>query len=235
MTMSGRQAIADGPGPDDVVLVAQARAGSDQAVRLLVRRYNRQLFRTARGIVRSDAEAEDVVQEAYVRAFTSLAGFRGDASFSTWITRIALNVAYGRLRRRRPLVELSRLDAENGTDGAQIVMFPTTPTATDPEKEAGREQVRRVLEQAVDRVPEPFRVVFVLRDIQGLGMEETATLLRINPRTVNTRLFRARRLLRQELEKALSPRFADIFPFDGDRCAHMAERVLARLRPDAGG
>src|SRR5512147_3255485 len=104
------------PASGDEELVARAREGSEQAVRLLVRRYNKQLFRTARGVMRDDAEAEDVVQEAYVRAFTSLDGFRGGALFSTWLTRIALNVAYGRLRRKRPMVELSQIEAEGGPD-----------------------------------------------------------------------------------------------------------------------
>jgi RNA polymerase sigma-70 factor (ECF subfamily) len=192
MSLSSVTEAAPGPASDDADLVALARQGSEAAVRLLIQRYNQQLFRTARGVVRDDAEAEDVVQEAYVRAFTKLDDFRGEASFSTWITRIALNVAYGRLRRRRPTVELSRVEAEGSTDGALIVMFPTTPVAADPEKETGREQVRRVLEQAVDQIPEPFRMVFILRDIQGMGIEETAELLSINPKTVNTRLFRAR-------------------------------------------
>jgi RNA polymerase sigma-70 factor (ECF subfamily) len=234
MSLSSKQDLSAGPGSTEADLVVLARQGSEQAVRLLVQRCNQQLFRTARGVVRDDAEAEDVVQEAYVRAFTKLDSFRGDASFSTWITRIALNVAYGRLRRRRSMVGLSRVEEEGGTDGAQILMFPTTPVAANPEKEMGREQVRQVLEQAVDQIPEPFRMVFILRNIQGMNMEGAAALLSVNPKTVKTRLFRARRLMRLELEKVLSPQFAEIFPFDGERCVQMAEQVLARLRHEKG-
>lgn len=209
----------------DEALVALARRQDESAVRALVKRYNQQLFRTARGVVGSDSEAEDVVQEAYVRAFTSLDGFRGDSAFSTWLTRITLNAAFGRLRKRRPVVELSELDTEG-----RVIMFPTSPPQPDPESEAGREQVRQALEKAIDMLPEPFRLVFILRDVQGLSADETASLLSIKPQTVKTRLYRARRLMRVEIEKALAPRFSEVFPFDGDRCAHMAESVVTRLR-----
>ena len=109
-------------------------------------------------------------------------------------------------------------------------MFPTTPVSADPESETAREQVRQVLERAVDRIPEPYRMAFILRDIQGMNVEETAALLSITPQTVKTRLFRARRLMRTELERVLSPQFSEVFPFDGARCAHMADRVIERLR-----
>src|SRR3546814_8342060 len=114
-----RSAVPDVPGDvsRDGQLVTLARQGDEQAVRVLVRRYNQQLFRVARGVVHDDGEAEDIVQAAYVRAFTSLDGYRGEASFSTWLTRIALNEAYGRLRRRRPTVELSAVDATDGSGG----------------------------------------------------------------------------------------------------------------------
>src|SRR5690606_6192452 len=150
------EAVGDREG--DGPLVARARQGDEQAVRVLVRRYNQQLFRVARGIVRDDGEAEDVVQAAYVRAFTSLDGYRGEASFSTWLTRIALNEAYGRLRRRRPTVELSAVETADGSGGGQLLMFPGVPSPASPENEAGREQVRQVLEQAIDAIPEPFRL-----------------------------------------------------------------------------
>lgn len=213
----------------DEELVALAREGSEKAVRLLVRRCNQQLFRVARGVMRDDAEAEDVVQEVYVRGFTSLGRFRGEASFSTWLTRIALNEAYGRLRRKRAMVELCELEADRGAGRGQVIMFPTAPASANPESEAGREQVRQVLERAVDEIPEPFRMVFILRDIQGHSIDETAELLSIKAETVKTRLFRARRLMRAEIEKALSPHFSEVFPFDGERCAHMADRVVERL------
>ncbi len=217
---------------DDEALVARAREGDEGAVRALVRRHNRQLFRVARGVVRDDGEAEDIVQETYVRAFTRLESFRGSAAFATWLTRIALNEALGRLRRRRPAADLAQLDT--ACNGAQVIMFPTSPIPSNPEHEAGREQVRKVLERAVDELPDPFRMTFILREVQGLSTEETATRLAILPETVKTRLHRARRLLRANIEKTLSPRFADLFPFDGERCVRMADRVIDRLRQSGG-
>lgn len=109
-------------------------------------------------------------------------------------------------------------------------MFPTTPPPADPESDAGREQVRRVLEQAVAKLPEPFRLVFLLRDVEGLSTREVADLLAIPSETVKTRLHRARRLLREALEEVLSPRFSEVFPFAGARCARVADRAVERLR-----
>ncbi|MFO1208311.1 MAG: RNA polymerase sigma factor [Amaricoccus sp.] len=220
-----RHPIADQAALDDAALVELARGHDEDAVRVLVARHNRRLFRTARSVLRNDAEAEDVVQEAYVRAFTHLDGFRAEASFATWLTRIALNEALGRLRRRRPTAEIAVLDT---VEGGPIVL-PTAQLPA-PESEAGRAQIRRVLEKAVDGLSEPFRLVFVLREIEGMTTEETGALLGVRPETVKTRLHRARRMLRRAIEQALSAGFADIFPFDGARCAGMADRVVDRLR-----
>lgn len=214
----------------DEELVGLARGGDEAAVRTLVRRHNRQLFRVARGVVRDDAEAEDVVQATYVRAFTSLGTFRGEALLSTWLTRIALNEALGRLRRRRPTAELSDLDADNDQQGGHPIMFPTSPAQASPEIEVARNQVRHILEQAVDDLPETFRMVFVLRDIEGLDTEETATHLSIKAETVKTRLHRARRMMRSSIEGRFSVTFSELFPFDGARCASMADRVVSQLK-----
>lgn len=213
----------------DQQLVALVRARDDEAARILVRRHNRLLFRIARGVVRNDDEAEDIVQETYVRAFTGLDAFHGHAALSTWLTRIALNEAYGRIRRRRATVEFSTIEASASSPGGQVIMFPLTPPPASPETEVDREQVRRFLEIAIDRLPDAFRMVFVLRDVEGLDTEEAATLLSIRPETVKTRLFRARRLMRAEIENALAGRFQEVFPFDGERCVNMANRVIARL------
>jgi RNA polymerase sigma-70 factor (ECF subfamily) len=211
---------------DDPTLVGLAAAGDEGATRVLVRRHNQRLFRVARGVLRDDAEAEDVVQETYVRAFSNLAAFRGEARLSTWLTRICLNEALGRLRRRRPTVELSKIGPELG----QVLMFPSMSMQPDPETETARGQMQRLLEEAVDALPDPFRLVFILRDVEGLNVEETASHLAIRAETVKTRLHRARRLLRAAIEKRLSAGFAEIFPFDGARCADMADRVIERLR-----
>jgi len=214
----------------DEDLIALARKQDDSAVRELVKRHNRRLFRIARGVVRDDNDAEDIVQETYVRAFTGLDRFRGEAAFSTWLTRIALNEAYGRLRRKRATVDIADIDAVGDAQGGQVIMFPLSPGQPSPEAETGREQVRRILERAVDRLPEPFRMVFILRDIEDLSTEDAAALLAIKPETAKTRLFRARRLMRAELKKALSPNFSEVFPFAGQRCLRMADRVIERLQ-----
>ncbi len=216
----------------DADLLALARRGDEAAVRLLVKRFNRPLFRVARGIVRDDGEAEDVVQETYVRAFTSAAMFRGEASLATWLTRIAVNEALGRLRRRRPTADLALLDDPEGS----TLMETTAPSlqAETPEAGAGRSQIRAVLESAVDALPDGFRLVFILREVEGLSTEETAERLALLPETVRTRLHRARRLVRRFVETAVSPGFSEIFPFDGARCVNMADRVIARLAQREG-
>jgi RNA polymerase sigma-70 factor (ECF subfamily) len=213
---------------DDGKLVGLARRRDEGAIRVLVQRYNKRLFRVARGVVRDDAEAEDVVQETYVRAFTNLDAFRGDAQLSTWLTRIALNEALGRVRRRRPLAELAELDTGIAPHEGRLIMFPSMPAS--PETEAARSQIRQILEHAIDCLPDLFRVVFILREVEGLSVEETALHLSIKPETVKTRLHRARKLMRAAIEDRLSAAFGDLFPFDGARCAHMADRVVERLR-----
>lgn len=215
-------------GLSDEVLVARARTGDEAAVRTLIGRHNQRLYRLARCLLRNDPEAEDVVQEAYVRAFTSLDGFRGEAAFSTWLTRILLNEARGRLRRARPTIDYAEM--EEMAPGGKVILFPLAAAAPNPEAEAGRAQVRRLLEEAVAQLPEAFRLVFILRDVEGFDTQTTASLLSLRPETVKTRLHRARRLLRAELQKVLAPRFTEVFPFGGQRCAGMAEKVVARLR-----
>ncbi len=215
-------------------LVALARAGHAAAFREIMQRHNRRLFRAARSVLRGDdAEAEDVVQEAYLRAFQGLAAFRGEARLATWLTRIALNEALGRLRRRRPTIDLAVVDgAAQEEGGARILMFPTTPShgaEGDPEGAAARREIRRLVEEAIDELPGPFRRVLVARDVDGMSVEETAAVLGARPETVRTRLHRARRLLRTALDQRLGDALRGAFPFDGARCARMTEAVLARL------
>ena len=211
------------------LLVARAKERDEPAIRELIRRHNQRLFRAARAIVRNDAEAEDVVQAAYVSAFTHLGEFRAEAGFSTWLTRIAINEAIGRLRRRRPTTGLDQIDLESATS-AQIIQFPTLQPQTNPESEMTRQEIREFLELAVDRLPPAFRAVFVLRDVEGLSVEETASFLSIKQETVRSRLHRARKLMREAIEEHLSGAFASLFPFDGERCVHMADRVVEALR-----
>jgi RNA polymerase sigma-70 factor (ECF subfamily) len=209
-------------GEDD--LLRLARAGERGAFREIMQRHNPRLYRVARGILRDDAEAEDVVQETFVHAFTGLAGFRGEARLATWLTRIALNEAFGRLRRRR--LDLSFAQPEG--DEAETALRATR-TADDPEKAAAQKQIRLLLEQAIDGLPEHFRLVFVMRDVEELSVEDTANLLGLKPETVKTRLHRARRLLRVSLQSQLSTMLSDLFPFAGARCARICDAVMARL------
>jgi RNA polymerase sigma-70 factor (ECF subfamily) len=212
----------------DAELVQLARQRDSGAFRVIMRRHNRRLYRVARAVTRDDSEAEDVVQEAYSQAFAKLGKFRGDSSLATWLTRIALNEALGRLRRRRPTVELSTLDAENQND-AHVIQFPLMTSNCDPERAVAQREIRRLMERAIDDLPETFRIVFVMREIEELSVEETAGFLGVPQATVKTRLHRARRLLRQALDEQLAPALADTFPFDGMRCTRMADRVLERL------
>lgn len=209
-------------------LVAYAKAGRREAFAALMTRGNQRLFRVARSIVRDEVEAEDVLQEAYVRAFAKLAEFRGEASIFTWLTRIVINEARGRLRKRRETVGLEALEAAQDRDGT-IVMFPTTLGADDPERDAARSEMRRLLERAVDGLPEPFRVVFILRDIEGATMAETSDVLGVRPETVKTRLHRARAMLRDNVEKKIGPVILEAFPFAGRRCDRLTDAVLKRL------
>src|SRR5262245_59746908 len=198
------------------------------AFRIIMQRHNRRLYRCVRSIVRDDSEAEDVVQETYVNAFSNLATFRGDASLITLLTRIALNEALARVRRRRPTLEWAALDTDKRGE-AQIIPLPLMAMNTDPERTAAQREIRRLIERAIDDLPEPFRVVFVMREIEDMGVEETADFLGLRQATVKTRLHRARRLLRKALDTQLATTLRDAFPFDGVRCARMTDTILRRL------
>lgn len=221
---------SDVAGLSEAELVELARQGGENAIRTLIERNNQRLFRAARSVLRNDGEAEDVVQETYVKAFTALASFRGEASFSTWLTRIALNEAVSRLRRRRRNSDLEALDQAVSADAGLVLLFPLSLVPLPADTEAARSEMRQILETAIDGLPEGFRTVFVLRDVEGLSTEETAEQLTLKPETVKTRLHRARRMLRAVLEEQMRGSFAELYPFDGARCANMADRVIAKLR-----
>jgi RNA polymerase sigma-70 factor, ECF subfamily len=213
-------------GADDAELVRRALGRDEAAVRAIMQANNRRLYRLARGILRNDAEAEDVVQDTYVRAFTHLEQFRGDSSLSTWLSRIAMNEALGRLRRQRPGVEWSEL--EKSAPQAQIIPFPLA-SSDDPEKSMAQREIQHVVEHAIDELPEPFRLVFITRVIEGMNVEETAEILGLKPETVKTRLHRARNLLRDNVERKIGPVVMEAFPFAGKRCERLTEAVLKRL------
>ena len=211
----------------DADLVKRALDRDEAAVRDIIKANNRRLFRLARGILRNDGEAEDVVQETYVRAFTHLSDFRGESSLSTWLSRIAMNEALGRLRRERPSIELSSLP--QGMLEAQIIQFPLMSPADDPEKSMAQREIQHVVEGAIDELPEPFRLVFITRVVEGLNVEETAEILDLKPETVKTRLHRARAMLRGNVEQKIGPVVMEAFPFAGRRCERLTEAVLKRL------
>ena len=228
MNTTAANATRDYAALDDAALVACVLAGERDAFRQIMQRCNQRMFRVVRGVIRNEAEAEDVVQEAYVHGYEKLASFRGEASLATWLTRIALNEAYGRLRRRRDSVDIDDIDL-SASVAAQLIAFPGHVLGDDPAEEAARTQMRRLLEQAVDALPEAFRLVYLLRDVEGCSVEETALALELRPETVKTRLHRARRQLRDALANRLSMAQGEAFSFMGARCVRMTEVVMARI------
>ncbi len=212
---------------DDASLVERAQQRDGAAFWLIMKRHNQRLYRVAHGVLGDNAEAEDVVEEAYLRAFAHLTEFRGEARLSTWLTRIVLNEALVRRQRRR-MVELRSMEALHDPANASI-LTPGSARAANPEAATALAEIRRLLERAVDSLPEPFRIVFVMRDIEEMSIEETALHLGLRPQTVSTRLHRARRLLREALQDKLATVFSDTFPFAAERCDRLAQSVLDRL------
>ena len=215
--------------PDEAGLIARAIENDPAAVRLIMQRHNRRLYRIARSVVRDDGEAEDIVQEAYGRAFTHLREFRGDSSIGTWLARIVLNEALGRLRRRHETVDWELMETQHRA-GAQIIHFPLGAAQPDPERTMAQREITVILQRAIDDLPDAFRLVLVARAVEGMSIEDTAELLGILPETVKTRLHRARALLRAKLEQDLGPSLPETFPFAGDRCERLTSNVLERLK-----
>lgn len=211
----------------DMELVRRALARDGDAFRTIMTSNNQRLYRIARGVVRNDGDAEDIVQEAYVLAFTHLHNFRGESTLATWLSRIVINEALGRRRRNRRLLGLTGQD--EGKPQASIIPFPTNASQDDPERTMAQRQILRLVEDATDNLPTPYRTVFVARVIEGLSIEETAQLLGVKPDTVKTRLHRARRLVRQQLDAQIGPVLLDAFPFAGRRCERLTAAVMKRL------
>jgi RNA polymerase sigma-70 factor, ECF subfamily len=213
---------------NDGELLERARQGDSAAFTTLVRRHDRYLYRVARSVLRDDHEAEDVVQQTFLQAFAKLVDFRGDANLRTWLTRITLNDALGRRRRQRVNVELGQLDTAQERTRSQIYLSPLTASA--PDSTVARTQIRNMLERAIDDLPPGFRTVLVMRDVEDASVEETANILGIKPETVRTRLYRARRLLRESLGEQLASVLKDVFPFEGARCDELVGRLLSETR-----
>jgi RNA polymerase sigma-70 factor (ECF subfamily) len=212
----------------ELELAQRAAAGDAAAFTAIMRRYNRRLFRTARSILATDADAEDALQEGYLHAWRSLHGFRGEASLSTWMVRIVANAALARLRKAAiPAVPLD--DAMS--DGKDQTAFAAT-TGSGPEGTTVRAQLRRLLEARIDELPEAFRAVFMLRGVEEMSVEEVAQALDIPEATVRTRYFRARKQLRKALGGEIDQTLRDAFAFDGARCDRMVAGVLVRAQEE---
>jgi RNA polymerase sigma-70 factor (ECF subfamily) len=215
---------------DDAALAARLAERDPMAVRLIAQRNNQRLFRAAWAILRNRAEAEDAVQSAYLRALAGIAGFEGRSSLSTWLTRIAINEALMRVRaakRRRAHLEN---DSVVVLDAYRERLMQGSTSALPPDAAVARQQIKRMLEDAVARLPAPFRLVFMLREVEGLSVDEAAEALGIAPATVKTRHLRARRRLQHELAPELKSALVGTFPFLGSDCEALTERLLQAIR-----
>ena len=216
----------------DAELAKLAAAGSAPAFEAIMRRHNRLLFRTVRSILKSDADTEDAVQDAYLSAWRALGSFRGDAKLSSWLVRIALNEAFKRVRRRASNVVMfgTGTGCEPGEEGPEAAMEADDDQR--PDMVASRAEMRRFMEARIDQLPDPFRTVFMLRAVEEMPVEEVAALLDIPETTVRTRFLRARAQLREGLSRDMDFALEDAFAFAGTRCDRIVAHVLAAITPD---
>lgn len=216
----------------DTELARRVAAGDHAAFEAMMRKYNRALFRTARAILRDDAEAEDALQEAYLQAYRTLGGYRGEARLSTWLARVVANEALMRLRKHARRSAIVPLQAGVAPDDVDFIAEESMQR--QPEAQARRAEVRRLLEKRVDALPDAYRVVFVLRAVEECSVEETAAILQIPEATVRSRFFRARSLLREGLAAEVDLACEDAFGFAGERCDRVVARVMARFAVEGG-
>ena len=211
-------------GADLGFAVAQARRGEPDVLSDIMRQHNRRMFRIARGILRNDAEAEDIVQDAFVKAFTEFESLREPGKAAAWLAKITANLAISRVRqlKRRGNVMLADGDSEDISSNMETDQHT-------PERMTAMGDVRRLLENAIDRLPDGFREVFMLRVVEHMSVEETAATLGVLAQTVKSRLHRAKAMLRVDLEEHLTAVSLTAFPFGGARCQRVTEAVLARL------
>ena len=211
----------------DADLAARALTGDELAFESIMRRHNRLLFRTARSILKNDAETEDALQEAYLRAWRALATFRAEAKLSTWLVRIVINESLGRLRRHG--AHVIPLDTAMECAEQQMEAWMEDDPDQQPDRVAMRGEVRRLMEARIDTLPDAFRTVFMLRAVEELSVEEIAMALEIPEATVRTRFFRARGLLREGLSRDVDLAIGDAFSFAGARCDRIVAGVLAKF------
>jgi RNA polymerase sigma-70 factor (ECF subfamily) len=213
----------------DPELASRIAGGDRGAFEILMRRHNRTLYRAARSILKDDAEAEDAVQDAWIDAWGAIGRYRGDAKLSTWLTRIAVNVALGRLRKRHRSADVVRIDGELDMDTIGDDEGSTMSAPDRPDVAATRAETRALLERAIDALPDAFRVVFVMRAVEEMSVEESAAALGIPEATVRSRFFRARGQLRESLAREIDHAVEHAFGFAGARCDRIVANVLARL------
>ena len=220
----------------DAEIARHVVAGDRTVFTALMRRHNQTLYRTARSILKDDAEAEDAVQEAYLLAYRAMSGFRAEAKLSTWLVRIVVNESIGRKRKQDRRAEVIWLSGDSDLESAPSEFDSMNDSSHEqPERAASRAQTRRLIEASIDQLPDNFRAVFVLRAVEEFSVEEAALALDIPPATVRTRYFRARALLREALAREVDACIEDAFAFAGDRCDRIVAQVLARLpgtKPD---
>lgn len=227
MVAAARVPVAD-LGEGD--LIARAAAGDAAAFERLMRKYNQRLFRTARAILRNDAEAEDALQEGWLKAWRALPGWRGQAQLSTWLVRIVANEALGRLR--RSTAQIIPLEAAMTSTDRTTQEALSAPAAATPEAELARAQMREMMESCIDLLPEQFRAVFMLRAVEEMSAVEVAEVLDIPEATVRSRFHRARAILREGLANEVDHALGEAFSFDGARCDRIVARVLAAARDE---
>lgn len=210
-------------GWSDEEIVDRVRGGETALYEILVRRYNQRLYRVARAILRDDTEAEDVMQEAYVRAFQYLHQFEGRSPFSTWLTRIAVHEALARVRTRQRVVQFE----EPEEDSEMEISF--VEKSLDPEQQTSTAEVGKLLEEALLRLPEQYRAVLMLRDVEDMSTAETAEALSLTEENVKVRLHRGRSMMRRNLIERVGASAKEAFPFMGTRCDRVASAVLRRI------
>lgn len=223
------------PEEDDLALAKRAAIGDENAFVKIMRRYNQRLFRVAVGVVGEPSEAEDILQESYVRAFSRMSSYTGQGGLGAWLARIVHNEAIDRVRMRTSRSRHLMFEAEMRHQSSDDESSPALQARADemrssPEVIAEREEVRALLERAISQLPDTFRAVFVLREVEGLSVDETAEYLSIPPATVKTRDFRARALLRAQLGEQIDTNIPHTFTFLSTRCDSLIDRVLERMR-----
>ena len=204
----------------DVDVVRRVLAGETALFEILMRRYNQRVYRAVRAILGTDDDAEDVMQQAYLNAYTHLGQFEERAQFSTWLTRIAVNEALGRRRKRQ----------RTAWDGGEELMVELESNVPNPEQQASTSQMREVMERELAALPAAYRTVLVLREVEGLSTAETAECMSVSEDVVKQRLHRARGMVRAALERRAGETLGAVYPFGNARCDRVVAAVMARIR-----